>query len=445
MALTIITWDHRSVCIWGRTRSGASLLHQADASDMGGFLALLESQAEPLKIERFRLYLDLPSLDHHVERVPKIALKMQKQLLRRRQEMLYGDEERAWAALPMRSDIGGAQQLFLVSSLANRIPCSIGEWSLKNGIILEGVFSLPCAIASLEEGAAAAGEASIHFRAHGEAGYLIARDVSNELLFFTRLDGGRPSPQQLQDGARRLGLFVEQEFGVEPVLRDPEEAESMPDEFVVGQLGRQKPNRSSNLLDAKGAARQRNTRLRHRAFALLCLLLLASIFVSLPLIEKKQQLELSLSELNAEIVSKTISINKVRNGILDNQKYYNVIRFSLGRETLETEAAVPTPLSVMMHAISNALPPTVELDAYSGRIEHGDSAASFRMVGRPLTADLDLSSAIRQIHDKLVKQGWRVGAPEVIFEQERGDSRFGDQRGRLRKFTLEFTILPSAS
>jgi hypothetical protein len=442
MALTLIIWDHQTVCFWRTTRSGARLLHKAESNDVSQFLALLDSQAELLKIVRFRLYLDLPSLDHHLERVPKIAPKMQKQLLQQRKKMHYGDEERAWAAVPMRSRNLGTQQLFLVSNLSNDVPRAIGDWSLKRGIVLEGVFSLPYALSLLADSFSVDGDASIHYCAYGEAGYLMARDPSNELLFFTRLEESHPSPEQMQDGARRLGLFIEQEFGYEPVLQNPDKAATVSDLFFVNQLSRQKLNKNTSLIDASGIARQRNTRLRHRAFALLCIVLAAAIYVTLPLIEKKQELELSLSELNAKILSETISINKVRYHILDNRQYHNVIRFSQGRETIDAEAVVPAPLVAMMHAISNALPATVELDAYSGSIQYEEIATSIKMVGRPLTADLDLPSAIGQMHERLLKQGWRVSAPEVIFEQDAGSSRFGDRRGRLRKFTLEFTILP---
>ena len=53
----------------------------------------------------------------------------------------------------------------------------------------------------------------IHYRGLGDAGYLIARDPAGILLFFSRLSAQDLGTEQMDSSARRLGLFVEQEFG----------------------------------------------------------------------------------------------------------------------------------------------------------------------------------------------------------------------------------------
>ena len=129
--------------------------------------------------------------------------------------------------------------------------------------------------------------------------------------------------------------------------------------------------------------------------------------------------------------------------MLENRQYENVIQFSRGRETLDDDAPVPAPLFIMLHAFSNALPESVELDTYSGLIDTTEGVTTFEMVGRPLTADLDLPAEINAMFERLRKQGWQLSEPTVAFEQENSRSRFDDARGRLRKFTISFTVKPS--
>ena len=97
----------------------------------------------------------------------------------------------------------------------------------------------------------------------------------------------------------------------------------------------------------------------------------------------------------------------------------------------------------MLHAFSNALPKSVELDTYSGSIETAEGVTKIEMVGRPLTADLDLPAEINAMFRSLKKQGWQLSEPTFVFEQDSSRSRFGDARGRLRKFTISFTVKAS--
>ena len=97
----------------------------------------------------------------------------------------------------------------------------------------------------------------------------------------------------------------------------------------------------------------------------------------------------------------------------------------------------------MLRAFSNALPKSVELDTYSGSIETAEGVTEIEMVGRPLTADLDLPAEIKAMFGRLKKQGWQLSEPTVAFEQDNSRSRFGDARGRLRKFTISFKVKAS--
>ena len=75
-----IIWDQSSVGIWKTNQSGAQLLEEFSADNVDSLLSQLESHATLLKITHLRLYVDLPELDHHIERVPNIAPKLRKPL-----------------------------------------------------------------------------------------------------------------------------------------------------------------------------------------------------------------------------------------------------------------------------------------------------------------------------------------------------------------------------
>ena len=62
------------------------------------------------------------------------------------------------------------------------------------------------------------------------------------------------------------------------------------------------------------------------------------------------------------------------------------------------------------------------------------------MVGRPLTADLDLKKEVKKMYDGLKKRGWNIDEPQLSFDEKYRYSRFADQRGELRKFTLSFKL-----
>ncbi len=263
------------------------------------------------------------------------------------------------------------------------------------------------------------------------------------MLFFSRLTAQELGTEQMNSSARRLGLFVEQEFGVNPQFQGHDARESLDDADTVFLLSKLKLGASLDLVPSELRTRQRIVQYKHRAFAYLCITLILGVYLTIPQINKKQELELDLSELNVSIHEQTLEINQVRRSLLENRQYENVIEFSRGRETLDDDAPVPAPLFIMLHAFSNALPKSVELDTYSGSIETAGGVTEIEMVGRPLTADLDLPAEIKAMFGRLKKQGWQLSEPTVAFEQDNSRSRFGDARGRLRKFTISFTVKAS--
>ena len=444
MALTTLIWDHNTVRIWRISRSSTSLIQEGEAQDLTALLALLDRSEESFHFGRLLVYLDIPALDHHIERVPKMAPKLQQQLLVQRKLKLYGDEERSLASTEMGLQGEATHQFYLISSLPHEITSAISGWALRNCVLLEGVYSLPYALTCLDDTLVASGsQGVVRFRGLGDAGYLVARDPAGILLFFSRITAQDFGTEQMSSCAGRLGLFVEQEFGVNPQLQVHDAYESSDDATTVSLLSKLKLGTSLDLVPSDLRTRQRVVKYKHRAFACLCITLILGVYLTIPQINKKQELELDLSELNISIQKQTLEINQVRSSLLENRQYENVIQFSRGRETLDDDAPVPAPLFIMLHAFSNALPKSVELDTYSGSIDTTEGVTTIEMVGRPLTADLDLPAEIKAMFGRLKKQGWQLSEPTVAFEQDNSRSRFGDARGRLRKFTISFTLKAS--
>ena len=442
MAAHTIIWDHNTARIWRSSKSTVLLLKQVSIEDITGFLSVLDAETKSLGISRIRIYIDLPSLDHHLERVPKIAPKLQQLLLQQRKIKLYGNEDRCWVASDMQLQREGAHQFYLVSSLPNSIAGAIANWALLNGVYLEGIFSLPFAMSCMSSDTSDNPQGFIHYSALGNAGYLVAREETGKLLFFSRLNTAEPSAEQLDVGANRLGLFIEQEFGINPQLQKDSIDGAKDSTGTITYLSQQKIDSNKNLVRRADWTRQRNLRLRHRAFALSSIALILSFYQTIPLFDKKQELAVNLNSLDLKIQAQTKSISEVRRSILDNRQYTKVIEFSQGRETISKDAPVPAPLVSILQGLSSALPMSIELDTYSASINPEDAITEIKIVGRPLTADLDLTTEIAQMTSKLKKESWLISQPTIEFEQDRNGSRFGNQRGRLRTFTLSFNVSP---
>ena len=434
-----IIWDQSSVRVWKTKRSSAQFLKEFSADDVASLLSQLEAQAATLNITHLRLYVDLPELDHHIERVPNIAPKLRKQLLEQRKLKMYGDEARVLASKKMRLDIEATQLFYLISSLPESISTLITDWAKLNGILLEGIFSLPQSISYLGGVLEESTEAFIQFQVFGKAGYLIARDALGEVLFFSRMDSANPDDEKIANMARRLILFVEQEFSLTPKIQAVDLADT-DDAALVASLSRQKNQGQLNLVRPQEKRRQNLQRLRHRAFALLSISSIAVLYFTLPLVEKKNTLELALNELDVAIHLEQNEVKQLGRALDVKATYVDVIEFSEGRETIKVDSPVPSPLLVMLIALSNALPEFVEIDSYEGEIDTSNTKATFTMLGRPLSADLDLKAEVKNMYEGLKQRGWNIDEPQLNFEESNRYSRFDEQRGGLRKFTLSFIL-----
>jgi hypothetical protein len=352
---------------------------------------------------------------------------------------MYGDEARVLVSKKMHLDIEASQLFYLISSLPENISTLITDWAKLNGILLEGIFSLPQSIAYLGGVLEESTEAFIQFQSVGKAGYLIARDARGEVLFFSRMDSANPDQEMIANMARRLILFVEQEFSLTPKMQAVDLVDT-DDAALVASLALQKKQGQLNLVRPQEKRRQNLQRLRHRAFALLSISLIAVLYFTLPLLEKKNTLELALNELDVAIHLEQNEVKQLGRALEVKATYVDVIEFSEGRETIKADSPVPSPLLVMLSALSNALPELVEIDSYEGEINTSNTKATFTMLGRPLSADLDLKAEVKNMYEGLKQRGWNIDEPQLNFMESNRYSRFAEQRGELRKFTLSFIL-----
>ena len=86
MARVNIIWDHGKLTAWRRKGKSAVMLAEAPVEKVEGLLDFLKTQERKLRISHLAIYLDHGSLDHHVERLPPLSGKLQRQLMAQRKE-----------------------------------------------------------------------------------------------------------------------------------------------------------------------------------------------------------------------------------------------------------------------------------------------------------------------------------------------------------------------
>ena len=144
---TRVIWDHGEVRIWRAASRGVECLAEGQAEDAEALVAFLQLHSGLLSGSRLTLLLDHPLLDHRLERIPRMSKKLQRQLLEQRQQKTYGKEPRNWSALALPAEEAGTQDLRLVASFPAGLNGPVAAWALRAGIYLEGIFSLPAALA----------------------------------------------------------------------------------------------------------------------------------------------------------------------------------------------------------------------------------------------------------------------------------------------------------
>lgn len=445
MAHLYIIWDHGTLTAWQKKRQSAVLLAEAAVVDAEGLLDFLKAQERKHRISHLTIYLDHGSLDHHVERLPPLAKKLQRQLMAQRKEKLYGNVPRSWESHAMGLTEKGAHTFHFVASLPVDLSDPIASWALKSGIMLKGIYSLPHALSLLETEASENGQSQVIYRAINASGYLLAYDALGRFLFVNRVTRSNADAGSLEMASKRLALFTEQEFGETPELElkpNQLEVDAEGDADLVGRLLQIKPLLKLNLIAPKQQRRQRWRTRRHRAFATSVLLLGASFLFMLPEVERKREVQLRAEAMRTEIQSESLVTKKIENDIINNRALLHVIDFSRERIGISRDEVVPMPLAVAVGGLSHSLPNVVELDVLDCSLDVEGPSIAVEMRGRPLTADVDLVETLETFEESLENRGWRYTDWQLAFVRERNrESRF-DRRGSLRSFTLSFNLHP---
>ncbi|MEN8661030.1 MAG: hypothetical protein ABF330_00895 [Lentimonas sp.] len=433
-----IIWDHGDVRVLRRRRSGIECIAQGTADDADALVTFLKSHYRQLAGCRMAILLDHPFLDHRLERIPNLSPKLQRQLLEQRHQKVYGKELRYWRAVPLEFESGRDQQVQLLASFPSRLNDLIAAWALSAGIYLEGLFSLPAAVAAAASGVVS--ESGIIRRIHmGEVAYLVALNAAGKSLFFTRAGAAGEAGVSMARSAERLALFVEQEFGLD--LSFSEEAElATADELAIDRLFRLLPKQMLNICAPRERRRQASLRIRLRLFATLVVGLLLTAFFIQPRLAEKQRL---VSERNAfvpEIRGAELELQKIKAALAEERVLRQVVAFCRNRSVEKAGDSVPSPLLVLVAAIVDVLSPKLELDLLDCRIDAATETLRVQLRGRPLTPDLDLSAQLAPLREGLENQGWEIGELNIDFVSSgNGNSRFS-QRGRERSFEVGIVL-----
>lgn len=433
-----VIWDYGRVQIWRSGSRGTECLASGQASDGLALTVFLEAHYRFLAGSRLTVLVDHPHLDHRLERMPRLSRRMQHQLLEQRLQKSYGTESRSWAALILPEQEAGMQELRLVASLPKDLISPLAAWAFKVGLYLEGVFSLPAALAKVTPEQASPEGRILSVQA-GDVSYLVAQNPQGKLLFFLRV-GERPDDAQRERSAGRLALFVEQEFGLRPLLQKVIEEDSG-GEMPSGLFSL--PSKVMlNLCPSGERRRQIMLRMRMRSFAALVIILMLSFLHIQPKLAEGQTLRVRQQELSSEIREVLSDLQIVQSALTEGRTLRQVVAFCRNRLEEREEDPVPSPIPVLVAGICDALPRDLELDRIECQIDTEESLLKVHMKGRPLSPDLDLATQLERFGKSLDSQGWAIDQTEINFVQEGSDNSRFSRRGAQRFFEMDIIISP---
>lgn len=452
MAQIYLIWDHGNLTTWRQAGESVKFLGSFEIASMEALVAFLDAHEAKWSISALTLYVDHTALDHHIQRVPNLSQKLQRQLMLQRKEKLYGDVPRSWAARPMQLLDKKTHNFYFVSSLPDALTESLALWSLRVGVQIKGVFSLPQALAVIESRPSESGKSRIIARIFDQSVYLLAYTASGQFLFVNRVARAGSDLELIKEAAKRLALFTEQEFAETPNLElDEANFEALlkdisveQDSLIAAKLIQQRQNHTYNLVAKKQAARLKRRNLRHRIFVFSVLLFGVSFFFMLPQTKRKREVSLKMEVMQTEMQGEIMEKNLIQSDIINNKTLMHVIDFSRDRLNKPTEDAIPMPLKVVIGSISHTLDDALELDTLDCKLALDGKHIEVLITGRPLSADTDLIETLEAFENGLKVRGWKYSEWQIEFTRERqSESRF-DRRGALRSFNLSFNLLPFA-
>lgn len=436
----VLVWNLDQVSLWRVRGRRIQAVGQASEIQDGVTLVRFLSGHQPqLARVRLSLYMDRPNLDHRLERMPSLSKKMQRQLLVQRQLKHYGgaaESKRAWDALPVSTAaIAENQELRLCASYPMTHLQVLSDWVRKVGILFDGCFSLPAALASVANRAPSERGRilPLHFF---DTVYLLAQDAAGAPLFFMRVGEFEPDAMRIERASQRLALYIEQDFGAafEALPSEPTEKDSEGLLHACVQLSK---NKQLNLMPGSARRRQAWQRLRIRTF------FVSSVLLGLSAWQFQQFIDVShdLDQRHADLLSKHAqgleNLQAIRQKRSIEKSLQEVIKFTEDRLSLASDQTAPELISQMMMAVVQAMPINVEWDALSIQPLADSDQMRLYLKARPLDQQMDLNAAWESFQAKLSQAGFALQAPsiEMIYEGD-NTSRFTRNRS-LQAFEIE--------
>lgn len=441
----VLVWSLDQVSLWRvrgrRIQAVGRSMHIQDGAALVRFLSGYQPQLARLRLS---LYIYRPNLDHRLERMPSLNKKMQRQLLIQRQLKHYGadaESKRTWDALAVSTaTIAENQELRLCASYPIAHLQELSDWARTVGILLDGCFSLPAALAQ------------VAYRAPSERGrifplhffdtvYLMAQDATGAPLFFMRVGEFEPDAMRVERATQRLALYIEQDFGAafEVLPCDPAEKDSEALLLACIQLSKRQ---QLNLMPRSARRRQFFQRFRIRCLIVALLLSWLSAWQLQQFIDQSQDLEQRHADLLSKHALGLEKLQAIRQKQSIEKSLQQVMEFTEDRLSLAADQIAPEMISQMLMVVVQAMPSNVEWDALSIQPLSDSDQLRLYLKARPLNQQIDLNAAWEAFQAKLSQAGLRVQTPtiEMIYEGDNA-SRFVRNRS-LQAFEIELVLDP---
>lgn len=441
----VLVWNLDQVSLWRvRGRRIQAVGQASEIQDGAALVRFLSGHQPQLARLRLSVYIDRPNLDHRLERMPSLNKKMQRQLLVQRQLKHYGgdaESKRSWDALSVSTAaIAENQELRLCASYPMAHLHVLLDWARKVGILLDGCFSLPAALAQVAYRAPSERGRIVPFHFFDTV-YLMAQDAAGAPLFFMRVGEFEPDAMRVERATQRLALYIEQDFGAAfEVL--PTESTEKDSEALLQACVQLSKSQQLNLLPRSARRRQVFQWFRIRCMMVGLLLLGLSAWQLQQFIDQSQDLDQRHADLLSKHALGLEKLQAIRQKQSIEKSLQQVMEFTEDRLSLEADQIAPELISQMLMVVVQAMPLNVEWDALSIQPLSDSEQLRLYLKARPLNQQIDLNAAWEAFQAKLSQAGLRVQTPtiEMIYEGD-NTSRFTRNRS-LQAFEIELMLDP---
>lgn len=431
MARIKIIWERSGdLTVWRKEVE----IDQGRAQSDEDLFAFISERFENWGCSRFCLYLDHAGIDTRIERAPPLSRKLRDQLLDARLKQSNPDQVRAWSAEKIATTQGF--ETYRLTSLPREIGGWLSQWAQKNGVYLEGIFSLPISLSKK-----LAHENKLVLASLSNTAYVLAFDGNSNFLYhnaINRIPGDQSFNQaDLESAIKRLQLFLEQEFECD--IEKLQVVTATSEELHRAIMAR--PTITSSLLGRSDSLRLKFKRYRQRLFPAMLVTLLIVLNLSLPKYQERYLLEHQLSEARyaqAEIKQQLTTLRQAntQQGLLNSG-------VELGLRAKDG-SSLKLPIASVIRVVSHFLGNDIELDSIESHLQTNPNRASITMTGRAVDTTVKLVEVLSRFETSLNEQGWALNKFDTEFINSSSDGGFSGfaRLGKNRKFRLTIELLP---